>query len=164
MTDGKCTNCMTYQYDCTYIEIAKKRGPPKGYVESLENRLEKMENLLRRVRISYVALSCGRWFLCLTRPRHTVFADPLVREARRCLDGQKAEAAFLRILDISLISLHLPDLPRSRFLKRAWTTYRTQHLGKGSKCIPCTSKSCHWSTGSRGVDCAAKRIGKPKRR
>lgn len=49
MADGKCTNCITYSYDCTYVEIAKKRGPPKGYVESLENRLEKMENLLRRV-------------------------------------------------------------------------------------------------------------------
>lgn len=40
---------MTYNYDCTYVEVAKKRGPPKGYVESLENRLEKMENLLKRV-------------------------------------------------------------------------------------------------------------------
>lgn len=49
MTDGKCTNCITYGYDCTYVEIAKKRGPPKGYVESLENRLEKMENLLKRL-------------------------------------------------------------------------------------------------------------------
>ncbi|KAG8821414.1 hypothetical protein FRC17_009833 [Serendipita sp. 399] len=49
MTDGKCTNCITYSYDCTYVEIAKKRGPPKGYVESLENRLEKMENLLKRL-------------------------------------------------------------------------------------------------------------------
>jgi hypothetical protein len=49
MNDGKCTNCITYSYECTYVEIAKKRGPPKGYVESLENRLEKMENLLRRV-------------------------------------------------------------------------------------------------------------------
>ncbi|KAG8808423.1 hypothetical protein FRC19_005912, partial [Serendipita sp. 401] len=49
MNDGKCTNCITYSYECTYVEIAKKRGPPKGYVESLENRLEKMENLLKRL-------------------------------------------------------------------------------------------------------------------
>ncbi|KAF8754361.1 hypothetical protein RHS01_06290 [Rhizoctonia solani] len=32
-----------------YVEAAKKRGPPKGYVESLENRLEKMERLLQRL-------------------------------------------------------------------------------------------------------------------
>ncbi|KIM33292.1 hypothetical protein M408DRAFT_36178, partial [Serendipita vermifera MAFF 305830] len=23
MTSGKCTNCITYSYDCTYVEIAK---------------------------------------------------------------------------------------------------------------------------------------------
>ncbi|KAG8739987.1 hypothetical protein FRC10_004866 [Ceratobasidium sp. 414] len=32
-----------------YVEAAKKRGPPKGYVESLENRLERMERLLQRL-------------------------------------------------------------------------------------------------------------------
>jgi hypothetical protein len=35
---------------CTYISEAKKRGPPKGYVESLEKRIEKMESLLQKVR------------------------------------------------------------------------------------------------------------------
>ena len=37
------------QLECTYIEVAKKCGPPKGYVESLENWLEKMEGLLQRI-------------------------------------------------------------------------------------------------------------------
>ncbi|KZT39109.1 hypothetical protein SISSUDRAFT_1003901 [Sistotremastrum suecicum HHB10207 ss-3] len=47
MADNRCSNCLTLNLECTYIEAAKKRGPPKGYVESLENRLEKMEKLLR---------------------------------------------------------------------------------------------------------------------
>ncbi|KAI0260433.1 fungal-specific transcription factor domain-containing protein [Gloeopeniophorella convolvens] len=46
---SKCTNCHTYSFECTYEEAAKKRGPPKGYVESLESRLEKMEGLLQRL-------------------------------------------------------------------------------------------------------------------
>ncbi|CAE6366230.1 unnamed protein product [Rhizoctonia solani] len=45
---NRCSNCVAFNFDCTYVEAAKKRGPPKGYVESLENRLEKMERLLQR--------------------------------------------------------------------------------------------------------------------
>ncbi|KAI5115861.1 hypothetical protein M0805_001580 [Coniferiporia weirii] len=46
---NRCSNCSAYNLDCTYVEAAKKRGPPKGYVESLENRLENMEKLLQRL-------------------------------------------------------------------------------------------------------------------
>lgn len=49
MPNNRCSNCSAYNLDCTYIEAAKKRGPPKGYVESLENRLENMEKLLQRL-------------------------------------------------------------------------------------------------------------------
>ncbi|VDB84043.1 unnamed protein product [Peniophora sp. CBMAI 1063] len=49
MPGNRCSNCIAYNLDCTYVEAAKKRGPPKGYVESLENRLEKMESLLNQL-------------------------------------------------------------------------------------------------------------------
>ncbi|KAI6154603.1 fungal-specific transcription factor domain-containing protein [Pisolithus tinctorius] len=49
MPGNKCSNCIAYSFECTYLEVARKRGPPKGYVESLENRLEKMEKLLQKV-------------------------------------------------------------------------------------------------------------------
>ncbi|KAL0953207.1 hypothetical protein HGRIS_004462 [Hohenbuehelia grisea] len=49
MPDNRCSNCIAYNFQCSYIEAAKKRGPPKGYVESLEGRLEKMEKLLHRL-------------------------------------------------------------------------------------------------------------------
>lgn len=49
MPGNRCSNCIAYNFECTYVEAAKKRGPPKGYVESLENRLEKMEKLLQKV-------------------------------------------------------------------------------------------------------------------
>ncbi|KAL1890800.1 hypothetical protein Cpir12675_005255 [Ceratocystis pirilliformis] len=50
--DGKlpcCTHCVNYKTDCVFTQVEKKRSPPKGakYVEGLENRLGRMENLLR---------------------------------------------------------------------------------------------------------------------
>ncbi|KAF7424023.1 hypothetical protein PC9H_009323 [Pleurotus ostreatus] len=49
MPGNRCSNCIAYSFECSYVEAARKRGPPKGYVESLENRLEKMEKLLKRL-------------------------------------------------------------------------------------------------------------------
>ncbi|KAJ6581532.1 fungal-specific transcription factor domain-containing protein [Mycena capillaripes] len=47
MPGNRCSNCTTYGFGCSYVEAAKKRGPPKGYVESMEIRIEKMERLLQ---------------------------------------------------------------------------------------------------------------------
>lgn len=49
MPSNRCSNCITYDYTCTYVENAKKRGPPKGYVENLETRVEKLQALLHRI-------------------------------------------------------------------------------------------------------------------
>jgi hypothetical protein len=59
MPDNVCTNCVQNRKICTYVEASKPRGPPKAYVTSLEDRVEKMEALLKRVRITcYSNLSC----------------------------------------------------------------------------------------------------------
>ncbi|KAI0930965.1 hypothetical protein AcV7_005003 [Taiwanofungus camphoratus] len=50
MPNNQCSNCNIYKHDCTYLHAAKKRGPPKGYVETLEARLERMEKLLNTLR------------------------------------------------------------------------------------------------------------------
>ncbi|KAJ2936610.1 hypothetical protein H1R20_g483, partial [Candolleomyces eurysporus] len=49
MPGNRCSNCIAYNFDCTSSFFLKKRGPPKGYVEGLENRLERLEKLLRRL-------------------------------------------------------------------------------------------------------------------
>ncbi|KAF5374528.1 hypothetical protein D9615_009070 [Tricholomella constricta] len=49
MPGNRCSNCIAYSFDCTYVEAAKKRGPPKGYVERLETRVEKLEKVLTRL-------------------------------------------------------------------------------------------------------------------
>ncbi|KAI6783043.1 putative transcriptional regulatory protein-like protein [Emericellopsis cladophorae] len=50
--DGKlpsCTQCINYKAECVFTQVEKKRAPPKGakYIEGLENRLGRMEHLLR---------------------------------------------------------------------------------------------------------------------
>ncbi|WPG98486.1 Hypothetical protein R9X50_00127700 [Acrodontium crateriforme] len=45
----KCSHCANYKTECIFTQGEKKRAPPKGakYIESLENRLGRMESLLR---------------------------------------------------------------------------------------------------------------------
>ncbi|KAF9241629.1 fungal-specific transcription factor domain-containing protein [Melanogaster broomeanus] len=50
MPDNICTNCVQHLKTCSYIEASKPRGPPKAYITGLEDRLEKMEALLKRLR------------------------------------------------------------------------------------------------------------------
>ncbi|KAG9304377.1 hypothetical protein G9A89_019939 [Geosiphon pyriformis] len=42
----RCGNCGAFNFDCTYNDTTKKRGPPKGYIEAIETRLHRMESLL----------------------------------------------------------------------------------------------------------------------
>ncbi|ORZ25304.1 fungal-specific transcription factor domain-domain-containing protein [Absidia repens] len=41
-----CNNCLTLGLRCQYLESTKKRGPPKGYIEAIEGRLQRLEALL----------------------------------------------------------------------------------------------------------------------
>ncbi|KAI0076108.1 hypothetical protein K474DRAFT_1772732 [Panus rudis PR-1116 ss-1] len=50
MHGSRCTNCIQNGRECTYVEVSKPRGPPKAYVQQLEDRVEKIEALLRRLR------------------------------------------------------------------------------------------------------------------
>ncbi|KAG1303764.1 hypothetical protein G6F64_009792 [Rhizopus arrhizus] len=45
----QCKTCLQYGWECTFNDTTKKRGPPKGYIESLENRLKRMESLLEQI-------------------------------------------------------------------------------------------------------------------
>ncbi|KAF9425998.1 hypothetical protein BGZ94_007031 [Podila epigama] len=42
-----CANCAKLDINCTYLPSMKKRGPRQGYIELLERRLDKMEQLLQ---------------------------------------------------------------------------------------------------------------------
>ncbi|KAK0553404.1 Gypsy retrotransposon integrase-like protein 1 [Tilletia horrida] len=44
-----CTNCSTYGHECTFLNAAKRRAPPRSYVDALEARMSKMETLLSKL-------------------------------------------------------------------------------------------------------------------
>ncbi|KIJ50913.1 hypothetical protein M422DRAFT_244864 [Sphaerobolus stellatus SS14] len=44
--DTACQYCVLSGFDCTFSEPTQKRGPPKGYLAALENRLHEAEALL----------------------------------------------------------------------------------------------------------------------
>ncbi|KXN92472.1 hypothetical protein AN958_08031 [Leucoagaricus sp. SymC.cos] len=48
--DQVCTNCLHGHRRCTYVESSKPRGPPKAYVTSLEDRTERLEELIKQLR------------------------------------------------------------------------------------------------------------------
>ncbi|KAI1784087.1 fungal-specific transcription factor domain-containing protein [Ganoderma leucocontextum] len=50
MPDNICSNCITNARTCTYLEGSKPRGPPKAYVVGLEDRVEKLQAILKRLR------------------------------------------------------------------------------------------------------------------
>ncbi|KAI0733190.1 fungal-specific transcription factor domain-containing protein [Fomitopsis betulina] len=50
MPGNVCTNCIQTGKACSYVETSKPRGPPKAYVVALEDRVERMEALLKRLR------------------------------------------------------------------------------------------------------------------
>lgn len=43
-----CSRCNTMGISCEYTDPPRKRGPPKGYVEVIENRAHRIESLLGR--------------------------------------------------------------------------------------------------------------------
>lgn len=45
----KCSHCINYKTECIFTQVEKKRNPPKGakYIEGLENRMRRLEGLLK---------------------------------------------------------------------------------------------------------------------
>lgn len=45
-----CSNCLETKIECTYVEAAKRRGPPPGYIEALEWKVQRFEELVARIK------------------------------------------------------------------------------------------------------------------
>ncbi|KAJ8082400.1 Gypsy retrotransposon integrase-like protein 1 [Marasmius tenuissimus] len=46
----RCSNCVSGNLECTYIEDPQRRGYSRNYVDALEKRVKKMENFIRQFR------------------------------------------------------------------------------------------------------------------
>ncbi|KAI5890735.1 uncharacterized protein SCHCODRAFT_058182 [Schizophyllum commune H4-8] len=49
MPGNRCSNCIAFNLECQHTIPVRKRGPQKRYVEELEARINKMEELLRKL-------------------------------------------------------------------------------------------------------------------
>ncbi|TRM69414.1 fungal-specific transcription factor domain-containing protein [Schizophyllum amplum] len=49
MPRNRCSNCIAFNLECTHTIPVRKRGPQKRYVEDLESRINKMEELLHKL-------------------------------------------------------------------------------------------------------------------
>ncbi|KAF8879184.1 fungal-specific transcription factor domain-containing protein [Mucidula mucida] len=48
MPGKRCSNCISFNVQCTHVEALNSMGSAKGYVQRLEQRLEKMEEVFKR--------------------------------------------------------------------------------------------------------------------
>ncbi|EPQ32023.1 uncharacterized protein PFL1_00221 [Pseudozyma flocculosa PF-1] len=46
---GACSNCANCGLECTFVDAARRRAPPRSYVEAIEARLLRMEKLLSQL-------------------------------------------------------------------------------------------------------------------
>ncbi|KAH7926730.1 hypothetical protein BV22DRAFT_1008428 [Leucogyrophana mollusca] len=132
---------------CSYVEASKPRGPPKAYITGLEDRLEKMEALLKRVSQFYVHLRSAwrAWCRVCLRPEAD-FSEELGPPVIR--DSWKTEAESARLPSPHEKSSS-PSAPSSR-LKGSPASLRSNALppvGVSSAIVP----SSRISSRSRGT-------------
>ncbi|KAF9049328.1 hypothetical protein BDZ89DRAFT_1033163 [Hymenopellis radicata] len=82
---SKCSNCKLYHSACTYVEAAQKRvSSARGYVETLEDRVERMDSLLT-----------NSWFLCELNRRVAGWPNKSETEQRRFTESPFPNALFI---------------------------------------------------------------------
>ncbi|KAF9793223.1 hypothetical protein BJ322DRAFT_1154669, partial [Thelephora terrestris] len=104
--DKICSNCVQGNQSCTYLEASRPRGPPKAYISALEDRSERVEALLKRLRpevdfTQYLGPSIAKdsW-------KWDAQPSPL---AQRPLATKKSHPTSLNPLDHSFISQRKPS-------------------------------------------------------
>ncbi|WVQ78354.1 hypothetical protein IAT38_000439 [Cryptococcus sp. DSM 104549] len=77
LSASRCLHCQDLGLECTYVESSTRRGPPKGYLESLENRCGRLERVLNQMHpgvdfTPYVGPSLDRDEFDITLHRQTL--------------------------------------------------------------------------------------------
>ncbi|KAJ2762658.1 hypothetical protein IWQ57_005745, partial [Coemansia nantahalensis] len=152
-----CTHCAAIGATCTYLDTAKKRGPPKGYIDAIESRLHATERLLRELvlgdpatarfvvdtlqapgGVSAAALrdSTGRLFGCLTLDDLKTCATPATAAAKTQRSGSSGDwASPLSSLERGVGHLTLDQTGSLRYLggSSGWDIVnRSLHASKDS--------------------------------
>ncbi|KAI9492146.1 fungal-specific transcription factor domain-containing protein [Zychaea mexicana] len=85
-----CGNCQAFSLECSYKDMTKKRGPPKGYIEAVENRLRKLEGLLKDMSQDNPDPKAQALIAELSQPLETTTGQVInTRPVRRLKRGQQ---------------------------------------------------------------------------
>lgn len=55
----ECTHCTEMGLQCTYLQEASRKGPPRGYVVTLQERCARLENLVQQVSVKSTAAAAA---------------------------------------------------------------------------------------------------------
>ncbi|KAG5732476.1 Transcriptional activator protein acu-15 [Termitomyces sp. T112] len=141
MPGNRCSNCTACNFECTYVEAAKKRGPPKGYVERLEGRIEKLEKVLTKLHPNSDILKeidsvvdTDAWLVeyfprpaekshsvpLIVPPRHPCdIATSVIRKVSQPVDFQVDDDLQHIILADNLGRLQIGDVEKNRFFGKS---------------------------------------------
>ncbi|KAG6917730.1 hypothetical protein DXG01_001381 [Tephrocybe rancida] len=144
MPGYRCSNCIAYSFDCTYVEAAKKRGPSKGYVERLETRVEKLEKVLTKLYPNSdilkeldTVVDTDAWLidyfpreadekpdpnapLVVRTPRHPCeIATHVVRKVAQTVDYQPDDDVSHILLADTIKRLNISDVDKDRFFGKS---------------------------------------------
>ncbi|KAI9317639.1 fungal-specific transcription factor domain-containing protein [Dichotomocladium elegans] len=101
-----CTNCQAFKLECSYNDTTKKRGPPKGYIEAIENRLHRLEQLLVDVAEDIEESRSRKLLAELHAPLETPYGESIkTRPIRRGRRAQKNRIFLWQQKDGSASSL-----------------------------------------------------------
>ncbi|CAO3595377.1 unnamed protein product [Absidia cylindrospora] len=89
-----CTTCKQYDWECTFNDTARKRGPPKGYIEGLEARLKRMEQLLGKIQSDETMTEIQRTWLLLPLQQH-IIPTRLPQSVHDSGDGELSGESYL---------------------------------------------------------------------
>ncbi|KAJ1983286.1 hypothetical protein H4R34_001370 [Dimargaris verticillata] len=142
----QCGGCLAMGQTCTYSFVPKKRGPPKGYIDIIESRLRRIEQLLekmlpkdRTVAKSFLAeLRADFLTFSKSSSRHKSMqglASRVENAARKLSDTIEAHHADGKVPLATLLSQSLgyqnSETPESSAVQRA-----SGPLGLATKSIP----------------------------
>ncbi|KAG1224297.1 hypothetical protein G6F35_004110 [Rhizopus arrhizus] len=118
-TPGRaCDNCIANDMVCEFNDSAKKRGPPKGYIDALEKRIRRIEERLQNTAQPETATAA-------VIPQESTFKLPFD-------SNKKPQGALTDRL------VYLGDLSTLQFFsnkirfdeKKTWTGHRIRRFGK----------------------------------
>ncbi|KAI8375123.1 fungal-specific transcription factor domain-containing protein [Blakeslea trispora] len=139
-----CSNCKAFQLACSYQDTTKKRGPPKGYIEAIENRLHKLEGYLQDVVVPSDDIRAIELLKELKAPLETSSGETIEARPQRRPRRRQAKPTATVTHDSSISGHLFTDSP-SALSHSDFEDFNQTHTIQSSPSSP--SQSCRSNSG-----------------